>query len=177
MADPHAEFTNVSRFQAEALGQPGNRTFRILVSSGTSSATIWVEKDQLLQMALAVNQLVGAAPEVQEGGPTIDLTSREAPPATSLEFKLGKLVLGLEGTVRKFIIEVYGDDDEDSTDALLRIWGDKEQFMDFAEEALRVVAAGRPVCPLCHQPMEPEGHKCARTNGHSLHSIDELEPG
>ena len=173
MVDPFAEFTNVSRLQPEALGQPGGRTFRILVNSGSSGATIWLEKNQLLQMAL---ELVAAAPELPDGGPSIDLTSREAPPATNMEFKLGKLVLGIEGTVMKFIIDVYEQDDEDSTDALLRIWGDKEQFMEFADSALKVVASGRPICPLCHQPMDPEGHKCARTNGHGLHSIDELEP-
>lgn len=176
MPDPFAEFTDVSRLQPEALGQPGGRTFRILVNSGSSSATIWLEKGELLQMALAVNQLVASAPELPDGSSTINLGSREAPPATSMEFKLGKMVLGIEGTAMKFIIDVYEQDDEDGSDALLRIWGDKEQFMEFAENALKVVASGRPICPLCHQPIEPEGHKCARTNGHGLHPIDELEP-
>lgn len=176
MADPQAEFTNVSRFQAESLGQPGNRTFRILVNSESSGATIWLEKEQLLQMALAVNQLVAAVPEIPDGGPTLDLASREAPPATKIEFKLGKLVLGIEGTIRKFIIDVYEEAEEDSAEALLRIWGDQEQFIEFVEEALKVVASGRPICLLCHQSIDPNGHMCARTNGHGLHPIDKLEP-
>lgn len=176
MADPHAEFTNVSKFQAEALGEPGKRAFRILVNSGSSGATIWLEKEQLLQMALALNQLVAAAPEIPDGGATLDLTSREAPPATNIEFKLGKMVLGIEGTIRKFIIDVYEESEDHGADAFLRIWGDQEQFIEFAEEALRVVASGRPICPLCYQPIDSDGHKCARTNGHGLHSIDKLEP-
>ena len=39
----------------------------------------------------------------------------------------------------------------------------------FAKRALRVVAAGRPPCPLCGNPLDPEGHICPRQNGH-LHA-------
>jgi uncharacterized repeat protein (TIGR03847 family) len=36
----------------------------------------------------------------------------------------------------------------------------------FAKRALRVVAAGRPPCPLCGNPLDPQGHVCPRQNGH-----------
>jgi uncharacterized repeat protein (TIGR03847 family) len=36
----------------------------------------------------------------------------------------------------------------------------------FIARALRVVAAGRPPCPLCSLPLDPEGHICPRQNGH-----------
>ncbi|HVQ48818.1 MAG TPA: DUF3090 family protein, partial [Mycobacterium sp.] len=26
--------------------------------------------------------------------------------------------------------------------------------------------AGRPPCPLCDEPLDPEGHICVRTNGY-----------
>jgi hypothetical protein len=29
-----------------------------------------------------------------------------------------------------------------------------------------VAAQGRPICPLCRVPMEPEGHQCFASNGH-----------
>jgi hypothetical protein len=35
-----------------------------------------------------------------------------------------------------------------------------------ADLADRLVAAGRPICPLCHGPMDPAGHRCPRSNGH-----------
>ena len=35
----------------------------------------------------------------------------------------------------------------------------------FAKGALRVVAAGRPVCPFCGLPIERTGHLCPRRNG------------
>ena len=36
----------------------------------------------------------------------------------------------------------------------------------FIERARRVVAAGRPPCPLCGQPLDPKGHLCPRHNGY-----------
>ena len=31
----------------------------------------------------------------------------------------------------------------------------------------RVIAGGRPICPLCGSPIEPEGHMCPKSNGHA----------
>ena len=54
--------------------------------------------------------------------------------------------------------------------ATLQLSSEKEearrQIQAAADEALKVVAAGRPTCPLCKQPMDLEGHMCVRTNGH-----------
>ncbi len=34
-----------------------------------------------------------------------------------------------------------------------------------ARHARTVVASGRPACPLCGRPKDPEGHRCPATNG------------
>ncbi len=39
----------------------------------------------------------------------------------------------------------------------------------FTKRALEIVAAGRPPCQFCGQPLDPEGHICARSNGHHSH--------
>ena len=36
----------------------------------------------------------------------------------------------------------------------------------FVVRARRVVAAGRPSCPLCSLPLDPAGHVCPRQNGY-----------
>ena len=41
-----------------------------------------------------------------------------------------------------------------------------EQARAFAKRALDVVNAGRPPCPLCSLPLDPEGHVCPRQNGY-----------
>ena len=37
----------------------------------------------------------------------------------------------------------------------------------FAHHALRVVEEGRPICPFCGEPIDPEGHFCGGQNGHA----------
>jgi uncharacterized repeat protein (TIGR03847 family) len=36
----------------------------------------------------------------------------------------------------------------------------------FARRALRIVAQGRPPCPLCGLPLDAGGHICPRQNGY-----------
>ena len=167
MADAKNEFTNVSKLLPEALGEPGKRTFRILVESDSSSATIWLEKEQLFQLGLAVQQLLSTLPE-QQDNESIDLEGREAPGLTSLDFKVGRLVLGHGGGNGYFIIDAHDLEDDEGEDAaaLVRVWASRDQVKSFAEEALRLCAAGRPLCPLCGRAINPDGHECPRVNGH-----------
>ena len=37
---------------------------------------------------------------------------------------------------------------------------------DFVARAQALVAAGRPSCPFCLQPIDPHGHVCPRANGY-----------
>ena len=41
-----------------------------------------------------------------------------------------------------------------------------EQARDFTARARALVHAGRPACPFCAQPINPEGHICPRANGY-----------
>ena len=163
MARPKNEFTNVTTLRAEALGEPGERTFRTLVDSGSSSARIWLEKEQLFQLALAIQQLVTTLPE-EQGPPAEPPADREASALTHLDFKAGKLVLGYDDGRGLFIIDAHDEGDEE--DATIRVWAKREQVKEYSEEAFRVCAAGRPLCPLCGRPTDPTGHQCPRVNGH-----------
>lgn len=40
------------------------------------------------------------------------------------------------------------------------------QAREFVARARSLVAAGRPACPFCAQPINPEGHICPRANGY-----------
>jgi hypothetical protein len=41
----------------------------------------------------------------------------------------------------------------------------------FASRAETVVSAGRPPCPFCGQPLDPDGHLCPRANGFKRVSV------
>ena len=69
--------------------------------------------------------------------------------------------------------EAEPDDDEDEDDDepdddldRLRVRLTPEATRAFIDRARRVVAAGRPPCPLCGQPLDPAGHLCPRHNGY-----------
>ena len=166
MRDARREFTNVSSLRAEAVGEPGRHTFRILADSGSSSAVIWLEKEQLFQLALSIHQILAAAPEesAQEGNAP---TEREAPDQTRLDLKSGQMMLGHDGSGGLFTIDAHHEDDDEDDPAAIRLWAGRRQIAEFAEESLRVCAAGRPLCPLCGRPVDASGHTCPRTNGHA----------
>ena len=173
MDDANTIFNHVSSLRAEALGEPGRRTFRILVDSGNSSALLWLEKDQLFQLAMAVKQVL-----ISMSGEPLGVDAEpgepEASRSTYLEFMVSKLSLGFDGNNGRLVIDAHDAQSGDDDPATLRVWGNQDQFNEFADQAIRVCAAGRPLCPLCAQPINPDGHKCARSNGHGLHDLRNL---
>ena len=173
MPDAELEFTNVTSLRAEALGEPGERTFRVLVDSGADSAVLWLEKEQLFQLALAALQLLTTLPEVQ-GESNDETRERAASFSTHLDFKVGKMVLGHDGGNGMFVIDAHDIEADEDAPATVRVWGNRSQIGYFAEEALRVCAAGRPLCPLCGGPVNEAGHQCPRSNGHGIIELEDL---
>ena len=159
------EFTNLTNLNAEALGEPGERTFRILVSGGNNSAIMWLEKEQLFQLALAVQQLLATNPDEND---TTDepLTGQEVTSFVTVDFKVGKLVLAHEDARSLFIIDAHAMEEDEETTPTVRVWANRNQAKGFADRALSVCAAGRPLCLLCGKPKDATGHKCPRVNGH-----------
>jgi len=90
--------------------------------------------------------------EEEAEGETIDLSSIE----------------GLAGSPASELLAAFegvDDDDEDGPDTL-RVRLTPAEARTFVNGALTVVAAGRLPCPLCGQPLDPQGHICPRRNGH-----------
>ena len=112
MAGAKNEFTNLTRLTPEAIGEPGKRTFRVMADSGSSSATIWLEKEQLFQLALAMQQLFVSLSK-QSGTSGTPPVEREAKGLTSLDFKANKLALGHDANRGTFIIDAHDLEDED----------------------------------------------------------------
>ncbi len=133
-----------------------------------------MEKEQLFQLALAIRQMLFTLPEVQ-GDPDARSGEGGAPPPAHLEFKVGKLVLGQEGNSDRFIIDAHDTESaEDDDDPTVRAWSERDQLTAFAEESLRICAAGRPLCALCGGAVDPTGTVCPRSNGHALQNLTEL---
>ena len=67
-------------------------------------------------------------------------------------------------SVAAAIAELMSNDDPDGPD-VLRIHLSAIAARAFVERALRVVRSGRLPCPLCGNPLDPQGHICPRRNG------------
>jgi uncharacterized repeat protein (TIGR03847 family) len=59
-------------------------------------------------------------------------------------------------------------DDDTEGPPMLRVRVTGAVARAFTKRALEIVAAGRPPCQFCGQPLD-EGHICARSNGHHQH--------
>lgn len=71
----------------------------------------------------------------------------------------------IDASLAASIIAAFEKLGEDGPD-VLRVRVTAEAARSFVERAAKVVAAGRPPCPLCGQPLDPQGHLCPRRNGH-----------
>ena len=163
------QFGALSSILAEAFGEPGKRTFRLKMESGVSpnvaSASVWLEKQQLHQLATYIQEI--ATPHSSSGGsnPPPEPPWSEGP--ASVEFKVGKLALGHDRESNCFLLVAYDVEDDDSETATLSFWITMDQGRELSKDSLEVCAAGRPECFLCGQPIDPEGHMCPRANGHA----------
>ena len=51
------DFGRADSIEPEAIGEPGDRRFRIRVMARLESASLWLEKEQVASLALAVTRL------------------------------------------------------------------------------------------------------------------------
>jgi uncharacterized repeat protein (TIGR03847 family) len=73
----------------------------------------------------------------------------------------------LEASIAATMQAVFEADDDEGPD-VLRVRLTADSARSFVVRATRIVASGRPPCPLCGQPLDPQGHICPRRNGHYI---------
>ncbi len=161
--------------QAEAIGEPGRRTFRITLHGQLGTAKVWMEKEQLFELGISIKRLLASIPH-SENVAENNFESTTPFSQTTHEFQLGSLALSYDDDQKQFILVVTDVSDieeleEEISEPTVNISANSKQMADLAEEALEVCAAGRPNCPLCGDPIDPEGHICPRSNGHKIGQI------
>ncbi|HKU35447.1 MAG TPA: DUF3090 family protein, partial [Paenarthrobacter sp.] len=88
------------------------------------------------------------------------------------QFRTGAMSLGWDPQTAQVVIEAYPitDVETDDDEPLDGNNADFEEMMlvrmpvgtarAFAKRTREIVASGRPMCPLCGFPMDPDGHTC-----------------
>ena|SRR5581483_6466958 len=170
------ELDPVDTLGAGAIGRPGERSFFIQAGKDGARLTVLVEKEQVALLATeAVAFLDRLADDFPDEGVEPDASEAEVhEPAIPL-FRARMIGLGFEPDRRLVLLELRENSDEDEEDAddevdrdddgfVARIYATRSQVRAMAARGAAAVAAGRPTCPLCEQPMDPSGHRCPRWN-------------
>jgi uncharacterized repeat protein (TIGR03847 family) len=186
MPDP-IELDNVDTLGTGAVGEPGQRAFYLQARSADAQLTVLVEKEQVALLATeAVAFLDRIADDYPEDAITLPTAAAELHEPTVPLFRARLIGLGFDPERELVLIELRehtsSDDDEDEDDEVsdpadfvlddeddsegyvARIYATRPQVRAMAARGALEVAAGRPPCPLCDQPMDPAGHRCPRWN-------------
>ena len=192
MARQVYDYDPPDRFVAGTVGQPGSRTFFLQARIGTRLTSVALEKTQVSVLAERVDELLdevlrrtGGTAEVPAVAPTEAEDNGPLDTPIEEEFRVGTMSLAWDGDSQRVVIECFAegtttDDEEDTAaegsdedvdddadqGAVLRVTVTGAAARAFAKRALAVVAAGRPPCPFCAGPLDPEGHICPRANGY-----------
>lgn len=165
-------FDAPDRFVPGTVGEPGDRTFYLQARKGETLVTVGVEKTQVAVLAQRLSDLLDAVevPEPSDSATPGDLEE----PIVEL-FRIGALALAWDATDSSVVIEAQtptedGEylevpDDVDDGPDLLRVRLEPGQARSFVSHAEALLGAGRPPCPFCGQPLDPQGHFCPRSNG------------
>src|SRR5262245_48800093 len=179
-------FEPPERFVAGTVGAPGERTFFLQARGGGRIVSVALEKVQVSLLAEKLEELLLEAHrrfgvELPEPAPA---PADNEPLDTPLdeEFRVGTLGLAFDVDTATVVIEAIaaGEDeteeeeqetDEEDEEATadrdrLRVRLTPQATKAFIERAKKVVASGRPPCPLCGQPLDAKGHLCPRHNGY-----------
>jgi uncharacterized repeat protein (TIGR03847 family) len=163
----------VDHITADAICKPGQRVFYIQAWQDQRTVTVLIEKLQLQSLAVGVEQFLA---EISRQNPDLEDVSGEYieekmhinPPVEPL-FRVGEVGLGYEKERDRIVLqtrELLTEEQDSETAAVVRFWCTREQIRKLARWGAEVVTRGRPTCPQCGAPMDPEGHFCPKKNGH-----------
>ena len=189
--NPSFEIEAPDHFTAGAIGPPGQRVFYLQARDGGRLVTLKVEKGHVRALGEHLGRLLKAVkrPPVRAGREVELLEPVEA------VWDVGRLGVGYDEDEDRVLVEAEElleapeEEGEERVEApaKARFRITRSQAAAFVNRADELMKAGRPICPdcgqpkdpdghvclrncpVCSRPMEPEGHVCPRSNGHVTH--------
>ena len=173
------EFDWPDRVIVGTVGVPGQRTFYLQVRSGKQTLSIALEKQQSAQLAEKIDEILDQLMTV-DGNPfhvpantPLELVDNDGLDAVEEQFRTGVMSLGWDPTTAQIVIEAYPleevdpdddgfleDDDDADASEVLRVRMPVGTARAFAKRTREIVGAGRPICVICGQPIDADGHTC-----------------
>jgi uncharacterized repeat protein (TIGR03847 family) len=165
-------FDDPDRFVPGTVGEPGDRSFFLQARKGGALISVGIEKSQVAALASRLEDLLDAV----EAPADADLDDHPLEQPVVELFRVGAMALAWDPGTEAVVIEAQtptedGDylelpDEADEGPDLLRVRIGAPEARAFVRRAEALVAAGRPACPFCGQPLDPGGHFCPSANGH-----------
>ncbi|OUC92529.1 DUF3090 domain-containing protein [Streptosporangium minutum] len=189
---PVFDYDPPERFVAGAVGQPGSRAFFLQARGQGRLTTVGLEKFQVAALADRLDELLdevlrrsGGTAQVPATAPAALADNGPLDVPISEDFKVGTMALAWDSDTAQVVIEaqeIVAEDEELEASplaepAVLRVHISPGAARAFTKRAMALVAAGRPPCPLCGQPLDAEGHICVRLNGYRGSSASSVEGG
>lgn len=163
---PRTEFDPPQRFVAGTVGPPGMRTFFLQARSDSLLYAVSIEKTQV---AILADRILDLLDSVGEGSEPVHPDERPLDVPIEDEFRVAALTLSWDPGRHVVIIECHDADPDEvdqATVTSVRVVLRPDAARAFARRAQAVIAAGRPACPFCGQPLDPDSHICPRANGY-----------
>jgi len=156
------EIPEVDHLTTGAVGPPGQRIFYLQARHGTQVVSLRLEKTQV---AALVAYLAAMLADMPPPGDIPDTDMGLIEPVVA-EWVVGSLGVSYDEDADRVVIVAEELVEEGETPARARLTATREQVAALSVQGAEAVAAGRPPCPLCGQPLDPQGHTCPRLNGH-----------
>jgi uncharacterized repeat protein (TIGR03847 family) len=181
-------YDDPDRFVAGTVGEPGARAFFLQARDGARLTSVACEKEQVMALAERLDVMLDEVARRFDREPSAPVGVDDTDPLEQPieeEFRAGTMTLAWEADAERVVIEVFavvaeteaGLEESDPVTAALEsddgevfiVRISEEKARSFARRAVALVASGRPACPFCGRPIDPEGHICPRANGYRRH--------
>ena len=159
------DFGQAQSIDAESVGEPGQRRFRLLVQAGTHSASIWMEKQQLAGIGTWFEEVLEKLDREQPSTEP-EIEPQPIGSAFEVEFRASQIGLGYAEEDGLFAVHAFDERGAGGAPAF-RCLINRGQSRVLSRKISEVIAGGRPICPLCGAAIESAGHVCPRSNGHA----------
>ena len=161
------ELAAPDHFTAGAVGPPGERVFYLQAREARRVVTLKCEKEHVRALGEHFAELLGKLPPAGSVVPRDPVLLEPVDAA----WDVGALGVGWDEAADRIVVEAREsvEPEEEAAPATARFRITRAQAAAFVARAQALVRAGRPVCPMCRQPVSPGGHACPQGNGHVVH--------
>lgn len=155
------ELPEVDHLTTGTVGPPGQRVFYLQARAGGQVVSLKLEKGQVAALSAYLAALLADLPTVEDEDRDMSLVE----PVVA-EWVVGSMAVSYSPETDRVLLVAEELVEEGEEAATLRVSATRAQVAALSRWGAEVVAAGRPPCRLCGQPLDPGGHVCVRLNGH-----------